>query len=259
MKTRTKTVADLLRDQLPPYARNGQAPPQSTRLLFPEPIPADQLVERDADAAWLWKGYLARNFVTLLSALWKAGKTTLLSHLLKTCGEGGQLLDQDVQALKVLYVTEEHHNLWARRRTRLGIGSWVRFLIRPFKTKPTMDGWLQFLDYLGRKLKDWPADLVVFDTLSKLWPVKDENNASEVTEALMPLRAIAEQRALLLLHHLRKSDGQEGTASRGSGALPADVDILLELRRHDAGDRHSRKRVLTGVGRFEETPGEVVI
>ncbi len=75
----------------------------------------------------------------------------------------------------------------------------------------------------------------------------------------MPLHGIAERAALLLLHHPRKSDGKEATASRGSGALPAFVDTILELRRHDAENRESTKRVLTGFGRWDETPAELVI
>jgi len=77
--------------------------------------------------------------------------------------------------------------------------------------------------------------------------------------AVTPLNSIAEIAALLLVHHIRKSDGGEGTASRGSGALPAFVDTIVELRRHDANNKTSTKRVLTAYGRWDETPAELVI
>jgi hypothetical protein len=74
--------------------------------------------------------------------------------------------------------------------------------------------------------------------------------------ALKQLETRANQ---LLVHHNRKGDGQEATAARGSGALAAFVDTIIELRRFDARDRGNRQRVLTGYGRFDETPEERVI
>src|SRR5262249_38684757 len=104
-----------------------------------------------------------------------------------------------------------------------------------------------------------PRDLVVFDTLTNLWPVKDENDAALVQAALMPLHGIPPSTAQLLVHHTRKGDGQEATATRGSGALTAFVDTILEFRRYSQDDRDDRRRVLTGYGRDEDTPDELVI
>ena len=60
---------------------------------------------------------------------------------------------------------------------------------------------------------------------------------------------------MLLAHHLRKMEGEEGTQAGGSRALAAAVDILLELRRSDKPNR----RLLTGYSRFDETPASLVI
>jgi hypothetical protein len=88
--------------------------------------------------------------------------------------------------------------------------------------------------------------MVVFDTLSNLWPVKNENDASEVQAALMPLRALTTSgRSLFAVHHLTKAGGAEATASRGSGALAAFVDVILELRRLDPNDPTNRQRVVS--------------
>src|SRR5262249_23981306 len=62
-------------------AATGVSPP-AEELPF-RVIPASQLRKADTQTSWLWHGYLTRNGITLLSALWKAGKTTLLCHLLK--------------------------------------------------------------------------------------------------------------------------------------------------------------------------------
>jgi hypothetical protein len=247
---------------------SGEAPPkqapqaatQAAAPSFPAPIPASLLRKIDSDARWLWEGCLARGGITLLSALWKVGKSTLLSHMLRALGEGaaGSFAGLDVQPGRVLYVTEEHESLWADRRDALGIGDHVHFQIRPFLSKPDWGGWSQFLLHLKTLQETQPYDLLVMDTISNLWPVRDENDAAQVQSALMPLHGLGDS-SKLLVHHMRKGDGQEATAARGSGAFSAFADILLELRRFNAGDRCDRRRVLSGYGRYKETPEELVL
>lgn len=99
----------------------------------------------------------------------------------------------------------------------------------------------------------------MFDTLANLWPVKDENSATEVVSAVLPVQALARDRAVLLVHHLRKSDGAEGTAARGSGALAGLVDIMAELRRLKGAPGGDRRRVLTAYGRPAGVPAEWVV
>ncbi len=242
--------------ELAPPERNGHAGAQPA--AFPVPILASCL--RPAEpASWLWQGYLARGTVTLFSALWKAGKTTVLAHLLRSMERGGPFCGLEVLPSRVLYVTEESEGKWAERRDCLQLQDHIRFLVRPFAAKPDWARWGEFLGYLADLQKTDPADLIVFDTLSTLWPVRDENEAPQVQAALMPLHRITEAAALLLVHHNRKGDGKEATAARGSGALAAFVDTIIELRRYDANNLKDRRRVLTGYGRYDETPAEAVV
>lgn len=232
--------------------------PQTVEIIR---VPASQLVAAEPHAAWFWRGYMAKGGITLFSALWKSGKTTLLAHLLKGLGDGGSFCGQQVQPARVVYVTEESQSLWAARRDKVRFGDWCEFIIKPFMQKPTFSQWYAFIDALRESLEKNPADLLIFDPISNLWPVKDENSASEVTTALMPLRTLDpnECRHLTLVHHLRKGDGLEATGSRGSGALTGFVDTILELRRFHASDNKDRRRVLTAHGRYEETPAELVV
>jgi len=226
---------------------------------FPDPIPASLLRQNNPDGDWLWRGILARGSITLFSALWKAGKTTLLLYLLRALSRGGEFCGMTVRTSQVLYITEESESHWAERRDKVGIADNVHFAIRPFKTKPRMENWLDFLRFVRELTDRSKYDLVIFDTLSALWPVRDENDAAVVQEACMPLHLVSERAALQLVHHVRKGDGQEATAARGSGALPAFVDTIIELRRYDAVNRKDRRRVLTGYGRYSETPDEIVL
>jgi AAA domain/Primase C terminal 1 (PriCT-1) len=235
----------------------GEAPPDGPE--FAAPVPASKLRAADPDTLWLWDGYLARGGTTLLTALWKAGKTTLLAHLLRALETGGAYCGRAAAACRVLYVTEEGESRWAERRDKLGLADHVEFLARPFVTKPDSPKWLRFLEHLGGLLAARRFDLLVMDTISNLWPVQDENNACQVQSSLMPLPHALGSTAALLVHHPRKGDGQEATASRGSGALTAFCDTIIEMRRFTPGDRSDHRRVLTGYGRADDTPGEIVV
>jgi hypothetical protein len=49
-----------------------------------------------------------------------------------------------------------------------------------------------------------------------------------------------------------------GQAARGSGALMASADVILEMR-HPGGDPFTRRRRLFGWSRYEETPRQLLI
>src|SRR2546428_1347308 len=71
---------------------------------------------------WLWRGFLAPGQLTLLTSLWKSGKTTLLSVLLSRMKDGGELLGLPVRPAKALVLSEENSALWNMRRQRLVFG-----------------------------------------------------------------------------------------------------------------------------------------
>lgn len=244
---------------LPPSAGATAGQPQQTQA-FPDPIPASMLRLAEPGTSWIWNGLLKRGEITLMPALWKSGKTTLLAHLLRAMGGGGKFLGLDLLPCRVLYVTEESESRWASRRDAVGIEDHVEFLVRPFAYKPDVRRWEEFLTHVGSLAVPRRYDVVVFDTLANLWPLRDENDAAAVQACLMPMhRMIEDKAALTLVHHTRKSDGAEATASRGSGALTGFVDTIVEFRRYLPADRKDCRRVLSGYGRHDETPQELVI
>ena len=242
---------------------NKESNPQSTapgQPGWPLPIPASRLQRLDANTKWVWHGCLSRGGVTLLAALWKAGKTTLLAHLLRAFEGEGLFCGLAVKGSRVLYISEEDESTWAERRDELGLKDHLEFIPRPFRARPTLPEWRSFLAHLASLCTERAFDVVVFDTISKMWSVRDENDAPAVENALLPLYLLTDRgAAVLLVHHIRKGDGAEATAARGSGSLPAFVETILELRRFEAGNRKDTRRVLTGYGRYRETPSEVVI
>lgn len=208
---------------------------------------------------WVWPGYVARGHITILTGLWKGGKTTLLGHLLRDLYRGGGLVQHPIDA-PTLMVSEEHEGIWARRRDELELSDKVLFARRPNFNRPDRIGWFDLVDQLTEAVRVRGVGLVVFDTLPSAWPVVEENNAGEMLDALTPLKALTEAGAgVLLVCHPRKGGGGEGTATRGSGALPGFADVLVELKRHSPEDPQDRRRVLTAMGRFEACPPETVI
>jgi uncharacterized metal-binding protein len=225
-----------------------------------KPIPASELVDANANEVFIVDRLIECNAATLLSAYWKAGKTTWLTHLLLALEHGLSFCGLRTVPTKVLYVTEEAARRWCKRRDKLGLADHVHFLCKPFGAgRPSFAEWRDFIRELGAVAKAGGFGLVILDTLSNLWCVVKENDAGEVSEALAPLNAILDTAAILAAHHLRKADGDEATGSRGSGAITAWVDEIIEMRRVNPKNRDDRQRILTCVGRADDLVSELVI
>jgi hypothetical protein len=209
---------------------------------------------------WLWHGYLAAGNVTLLTAQWKTGKTTLLSVLLAKLASGGDLAGLNVRPGRAAIVTEESPQHWRLRGERLTFGPEAKFVCRPFVDKPNSDEWRGLIDYLADLNVKRNIDLVAFDTLAALSPAGTESHSQGALAALRPLEQLTRSgMSVLLLHHPRKNRSLSGQASRGSGALCAYADILIEMNTFDSSRPDDRRRKLFGWSRHDATVRERVI
>lgn len=222
----------------------------AARIEF-NPMPLSQ-IGPSAPVDWIWEPYVAMGCCTLLNAFWKAGKTTLLAHILRDLPTGGGLVGKP-RPVKVLVVSEERPILWGRRRDSLGIGDHVHLLARPFRGRPTLREWSDLIARIADRVRAGAYDLIIFDTIAGLWHVMDENNAGEMMAALMPLNELTSAgAAVLLCHHMRKGDGDQGQGGRGSGALSGFVDVIVEVRRRVISDPTNRQRVITSYSRLDD-------
>ncbi|MCH8852607.1 MAG: bifunctional DNA primase/polymerase [Planctomycetes bacterium] len=220
------------------------------------PLPITELIDADP-IEWVCRPYLATGMITLFVALWKIGKTTLISHLARAMGGGGGF-GGEVKQGRLLIVSEESPSMWKARQDELGIGSHVDLVCRPFMHRPNSLRWNKAILEIAALVKARSYQVVIIDTLADLSPCDDENDASKVMESVKPLRQITEAgAALMLVHHPNKSDGGEAKASRGSGALPGFVDIIMEMRRFDALRHEDTRRVLKTYSRLDS--GEQVL
>lgn len=224
------------------------------------PLPLSALSSEKAQVTWIWEGYIAKGHLTLFSALWKAGKSTLIAQLLKSIQSVKKLAGQEVTSCKVLVISEESESIWARRKDDLELDLPVWIVSRPVKEKLSYDKWTNLLKKANVFCLKNRIGLLVIDTVSGFWNVRDENNAADVQAALLPLNYLTSQNiGVLLVHHFRKSGGDEGVASRGSGTLGSTADILIEFTRKEKDNPNSKQRVLKTYSRFEESPAEIVI
>jgi hypothetical protein len=206
----------------------------------------------DPPADWLWPGFVARRNVTLLTSLWKAGKTTLLTLLLARRRTGGTLAGLPVAPGKSIVISEEPREFWSERARRLEFGGNLCLLPQPFNHVPSQEEWLGLLQQVRRLHDDTGADLVVVDTLSHF--LRGENHGVAVLDALMPMAELTSLgMAALLMHHPRKHGQALGQSARGHGALLGHTDIAIEMR-FAGNDPDSRARRLFAQSRHSATP-----
>ncbi|GJQ29744.1 MAG: hypothetical protein HBSAPP03_16280 [Phycisphaerae bacterium] len=211
-----------------------------------------------APTNWLWNGYIAEGHVSLLTGYWKAGKSTLLAHVCRDMVLGGGLTEASVYG-DILIVSEESESLWCLRRDEVGLPSAVQVGFPESLARMSLGEWLHFIERIRTLARERNYRLVVFDTITNIWPVINENDASQVTAALKPLRALARDGVSVLLIHHPKKNSEGGELSRGSGALLGFVDIIVDFTLAVPNDPNSRRRVLKCRSRFPECPSEVVI
>jgi hypothetical protein len=227
----------------------------------PELLWASELHSRREQAVpWLWHGYLARGEITLLTSQWKVGKTTLISLLLDRLAQGGTLAGLKTRPARAIVVSEESPSHWSRRIQRFRAWQHVGFFCRPFRAMPDAVQWAGLIERLTRLRQERAIDLVVIDPLSAFLPRGTENLADKVLAALRPLERLTQEGvALLLLHHPKKGEVLAGQAARGSGALCAHADVLMEMHWVRQEQDADRRRRLCAWSRHEETPRERVI
>jgi len=219
------------------------------------PISAAELLrQKPVERVWVWYGHIPEGGLVLLAAAPKTGKSTLAYHLVKAVVQGHIFLGHPTRKCNVLVLAcEEHSEDVAERIKELEI---------PPENLTFNCGFLKStspeLNAIEQTIREKQVGLVIIDTLSKFWTVTDENNAVDVIKNIEPILELARRTkaGILIIHHLRKSPGEDGTAIRGSGALFGAVDVAFTLtRRKDA----INQRLLDAFSRYKQTPLHSVI
>jgi hypothetical protein len=188
---------------------------------------------------------LARGDITLLTGVWKSGKTTLLAGLVHALGDGGEFLGRACARGRVVVLSEESRAHWAERHRTIPVaGDHARLVSRPFPGRPTASEWAELVAAVDGLREYGPLDLFVVDPLSPFLPGWSDTDSGALLRFLEPLRLLAQGgTAVLVMHHPRRKEAAEGSLARGGGALLGYVDTILELHVVGRGGVGNRRRL----------------
>jgi len=177
--------------------------------------------------------------IHLLAAHAKTGKTVLLLHMIRewrnTFGE---------HCPRVLWITEEFENVWAKRKSDPEFASMPVTLIYGMRYPS---------DQLLQEACTGNEEVVIIDTVRPLMRVNNENDNNEVSKVLGHWITSFQfyGKTVILVHHLRKGEGEYGVGVAGATAWRAMVDVILEV--HHVDEYPERRRVNVS-SRLDTTP-----
>lgn len=214
-----------------------QVPPDDIDLPQPTPLIVnidDYRAAVPSEIPWRCRPIAYSGGVTLIAGPPKAGKSTLAAQLQRCCETGDAFLGAwPVLLSPVLLVTEEGGVAVVHKTTdmhQLDVLDRRSAIVAGLSFR-------QVLDVIAEWAHVHPGGIVFIDTLAIWGEIANENDASEASRVVARVTALAQQSdtAMVLIHHARKSGGDNGEAIRGSGAILATVDIAAELSRQDDG------------------------
>ena len=208
--------------------------------------------------SWYWEGFVAPKRKTIFVGHPKAGKTTLISHLVKGLSGASTSIGPPCLPCKTLILTEEHLDLWKRRRDDLGIIG-TQVWVQRIKRATDYALWEKQISNAEDFMLANDITTLIIDTLSSLWPCLDENDAAGVGRALDPINKLADRgMAVVCVHHAPKAKQSAVISARGSTAITAFFDIVINMRTSGKGS-HTTRRSLKSWGRDLETPETLLL
>jgi hypothetical protein len=203
-----------------------------------------------------------RRQVTIFASVTSVGKTTImLNHALAAAG--GQswsplLPERPERPLKIVFIDAESTDDELKRDTQMMLRTIGNGDLASENFIPVVDAIIdgetlnlstkKHFDQVKRFLKYHQPDIVIFDTISALFTLYNENdNAEVVRKVIRPLKelAVAGNCAVWASHHIGKAgesdEAEEAYRGRGASAFGANVRGVITLRKEKAlGDGYVR-------------------
>src|SRR5262249_35864892 len=159
-----------------------------------------------------------------------------------------------------LVLAEEGAEFWDERDGRLKLRDHVCLLCQPFAEPLNQERWIALLDWIAAVHAARNLSLVAIDTVASFLRLGVEQVASRALQNLNAPRRLPQLGVgVLLPNHPRRGVSLPGQASRGTGALPAYVDIQIEMLGLPAAAPDDRRRRLRAFSRHAQTPRDLVL
>lgn len=191
----------------------------------------------------------------------KAGKTTLVTHMIRAVLDGSDFLGTPAKQGAVVMLSEQGGTSLREAFGRAGLLDRDDLHIATYRDMAGVP-WPEIVADAASLAVEVGAVLLVVDTLPACSGVRgdDENSAGRALEALEPLQVAADTHGLgvIVSFHDRKGGGEVGDSGRGSTAYAGAVDIIMHITR-PGGNFNPTIRKVEALSRFEATPAELYI
>jgi hypothetical protein len=213
------------------------------------------------EVPWMAPPWLAKGAITEIDGpIKRAGKTTLVAHMVGCILDGKPFLGEPTTKSKVVFLTEQSPTTFRKVLEKARLTDREDLLVLHWHDTIGLE-WPEVARAAADTAVEFGADLLVVDTLGQFANIKGdgENSAGEAQEAMQPLQeAAARGLAVVIARHERKGGGEVGESARGSSAFGGAVDIIMSVRRHQ-GEARPTVRVIESLSRFDETPDKLVV
>ena len=204
---------------------------------------------------WLWHGVIMREATNIVFALPKVGKTRLmlamLSEFLKGRGEfAGTRLNPGKEQVLVLG-PDQSETQWANYLKQVGLltqrGTLEKGVVALTSSETAFCLDEYWFSRIEEKLRAYGPLIVLLDSYAaSIRSLALDENKTEAATPLMKLHNLVHQykSTLIVIHHGNKSggDGNAARASRGSSAITAAADNLVEMRKFRGDDEEGIKK-----------------
>jgi len=119
--------------------------------------------------------------------------------------------------------------------------------------------WMSLMSEVKSYCESEGIELVIFDTISGMWSVEDENSSVQINRAFYGLRMLVQKNlGVLLVHHTTKKTATGGKAVRGSGAINANCDFIAEFDRNGSSGTQRKLKVISRLQKEFEVTIELI-